>query len=104
MLPFQKYISAAAIIAGCIFIYGCENDQKAIDVWGNGEWKDVSDPNQPHEAGLLKLDIKRALTELQWQPKLNAASAIEWTVNWYKQPGDKKADYTFQQIKDYFLL
>lgn len=30
---FQKYIYAAAIITGCIFIYSCENDQKAIDIW-----------------------------------------------------------------------
>lgn len=33
MSSFKKYISAAAIITGCFFIYSCENDQKAIDVW-----------------------------------------------------------------------
>jgi CDP-glucose 4,6-dehydratase len=78
--------------------------KKAISVWGTGEWKDISDPNQPHEAGLLKLDISRALKELDWKPKLNASSAIAWTVNWYKQADNKKADYTFKQIKDYSLL
>lgn len=77
---------------------------KAIGVWGSGEWKDMSTPDQPHEAGLLKLDITRALKELEWKPKLNAAAAIEWTVNWYKQSEPEKANYTFKQIKDYFRL
>ena len=29
--------------------------ETAIKAWGNGEWKDISDANEPHEAGLLKL-------------------------------------------------
>lgn len=78
--------------------------KKAIEAWGSGEWKDISQSNQPHEAGLLKLDITRALKELNWRPKLNALSAIEWTVNWYKQPNNNKAEYTFKQVKEYFLL
>jgi CDP-glucose 4,6-dehydratase len=78
--------------------------EKAIESWGNGNWKDVSDPGQPHEAGLLKLDITRALNELSWKPKLNAGKAIEWTVNWYKKPAEEKAPYSFQQIEEYYLL
>ena len=78
--------------------------EKAIAIWGSGEWKDISTPLQPHEAGLLKLDINRAMNELQWLPKLGASSAIEWTINWYKQPLPEKAAFTFQQIKDYLAL
>ena len=75
-----------------------------IKVWGEGQWKDISNTNEPHEAGLLKLSIERAQKELNWHPKLNAEQAIEWSINWYKQPAKALAAYTFQQIENYFVL
>ncbi|GAA3932330.1 CDP-glucose 4,6-dehydratase [Chitinophaga oryziterrae] len=75
--------------------------EKAIAIWGNGQWKDASKPGQLHEATLLKLDISLAKKELQWTPKLNAAQAIEWTINWYKQPAANRQAYTIQQINEY---
>ncbi len=78
--------------------------ESAIKIWGSGEWKDISDASQPHEAGILKLDISKALHELNWQPKLNAAQAIEWTINWYKQSKDTQTDFSFQQINRYLAL
>ena len=78
--------------------------EEAINNWGSGSWSDASDPSQPHEAGLLKLDITRAKNELQWVPKLSAKDAIAWTLDWYKQPGHKQVDFSFQQINDYFAL
>ncbi len=76
----------------------------AIKIWGRGEWSDNSDSSQPHEATLLQLDINLAKKELQWNPKLSAADAIGWTIDWYKQPRDKQAAFTFQQIKNYLAL
>ncbi len=76
----------------------------AIDTWGHGSWHDASTYNQPHEAGLLKLDITKAINELNWKPKLNAAQAIEWTVDWYKQKPADQMKYTFQQVNEYFSL
>jgi CDP-glucose 4,6-dehydratase len=32
----------------------------------------------------LKLDISKALNELNWKPVFNASVAIERTINWYK--------------------
>jgi CDP-glucose 4,6-dehydratase len=78
--------------------------ETAINIWGKGEWKDMWNINEPHEAGLLKLDITRAQKELSWQPKLNAVQAVEWSINWYKQSLETQAAYTFQQIKKYFKL
>ena len=78
--------------------------ETAILSWGVGAWEDVSDPAQPHEAGLLKLDISKAMNELNWEPKLSASLAIEWTLNWYKKTLDKQASYTLQQINEYFSL
>ena len=73
----------------------------SINYWGSGKFKVEQAKNQPHEAGLLKLDISKAIKELGWKPKLNASSAVEMTMNWYKdfytQPKQIK-NITIQQI------
>ena len=73
----------------------------ALHCWGSGTWIDNTDVTQPHEAGLLKLDIAKAKTVLNWCPKLNSSEAIEWTIDWYKQPYDKIVEFTIQQINSY---
>jgi CDP-glucose 4,6-dehydratase len=57
---------------------------KSINCWGSGTYKTIVDTSNPHEAGLLKLDISKALNDLSWKPFFNAQIAIERTVNWYK--------------------
>ena len=57
---------------------------KSIKCWESGTYFVELNNNNPHEAGLLKLDISKALTDLNWKPVLNADKAIERTINWYK--------------------
>lgn len=78
--------------------------EKAIECWGSGSWSDHSDPTQPHEAGLLKLNISKAKVELGWTPKLSGSEAIEWTINWYKQDTTTQLDFSLKQIKNYFAI
>jgi CDP-glucose 4,6-dehydratase len=78
--------------------------ETAIKTWGRGEWKDISNADHPHEAGLLKLDIGLAKKELEWIPKLISTNAIKWTIDWYKQPKEQRMEYTYKQVKDYFAL
>jgi CDP-glucose 4,6-dehydratase len=73
----------------------------AIQVWGKGTMELNTSNNQPHEANLLRLDIKRALTELKWKPKLDAREAIRWTIDWYKKDVAQQAAFTFEQINNY---
>jgi CDP-glucose 4,6-dehydratase len=73
----------------------------AIKYWGNGSYFVNQNPNQPHEAGLLKLDISKALVEIGWQPKFNASSALNYTVTWYNSyftNKDNIAAFTEKQI------
>lgn len=56
----------------------------AINIWGSGTIDKIETTNAPHEAGLLKLDINKSITELGWKPKMNAAAAIDTTIKWYK--------------------
>lgn len=56
----------------------------AVSEWGSGNYKILEQDKQPHEAGLLKLDITKAETEIGWKPILNAKEAVEMTISWYK--------------------
>jgi|ERR1017187_7356116 CDP-glucose 4,6-dehydratase len=66
--------------------------QHAIKTWGKGNYIIENQTNAPHEAGTLKLNIKKAKKELHWKPKWNSDKAIERTINWYKNSAEKKAD------------
>jgi CDP-glucose 4,6-dehydratase len=76
----------------------------AIKNWGGGEWKNIASPDKLHEAALLKLNTDRAKKELKWEPKLNSEEAIRWAIDWYKQPDSNQAEFTFNQIRNYFTL
>lgn len=74
----------------------------AITSWGKGEYKVESVEEQPHEAGLLKLDISKAINDLKWQPKMNAQKAVSMTMDWYSEFNSNKKeilDFTTKQIK-----
>jgi CDP-glucose 4,6-dehydratase len=57
---------------------------KSIKCWESGAYIIDANINKPHEAGLLRLDISKAIKDLNWKPVLNAQSAVELTINWYK--------------------
>ncbi|MFZ1749159.1 MAG: CDP-glucose 4,6-dehydratase [Saprospiraceae bacterium] len=57
--------------------------------------------DQPHEAKLLKLDISKALTQLNWRPLLSMDETIHYTVNGYLIGEDKTYDSRVKQIKSY---
>jgi CDP-glucose 4,6-dehydratase len=55
-----------------------------IQGWGAGTWDDQSDPDAPHEAHLLKLNIDKAQSLLGWTPVWGFRETIQRTVQWYK--------------------
>ncbi len=79
---------------------------KSIKCWEAGSYIVQQNENNPHEAGLLKLDISKALSQLSWRPVFNAQTAIERTINWYKNYYNKvsatelmKLDIEYYQSK-----
>jgi len=76
----------------------------AIENWGEGSYKTPDIKNKPHEAGLLKLAIDKAKTELDWEPQFTSAEAVQWTVNWYRDGRDDAFNYTSKQIDEFFHL
>ncbi|MBK8921248.1 MAG: CDP-glucose 4,6-dehydratase [Saprospirales bacterium] len=65
-------------------------------------WLDTSRPNQPHEAGLLMLDISKAIHRLHWKPVLNFQETIGFTAGWYMRQAESDVlNLCQEQIKQY---
>jgi len=56
-----------------------------IAAWGAGQWKDMSDASQPHEARVLRLSIEKSLYQLGWRPRWNVAEALRRTADWHRR-------------------
>jgi len=78
----------------------------ALRAWGTGSYETLSLTSQPHEAGLLKLDISKAINELNWQPRYSAADSIRNTIAWYKALANGKtaAELVQADIEAYCAL
>jgi CDP-glucose 4,6-dehydratase len=59
--------------------------ERVTRLWGNNASWEVVGPQGGHEAGLLAVDASKARTRLPWRPRLGLPTALEWTINWYKQ-------------------
>ena len=79
----------------------CDLVEIAISSWGKGEYHTPPLTNQPHEAGILKLDISKTMNELKWQPNYNSRKAIEMTLEWYKAFCVKGHWKTGEQIQQF---
>lgn len=76
-----------------------------LTVYGEGSWKDTSNPTTLHEASLLSLDINKAKRRLNWQPVLDFNQTISFTVDWYKNYKHRDAQQIcFEQIEKYTEL
>ena len=74
--------------------------------WNNVRWNDTSkDVNHRHEAGLLKLNCDKALSDLSWLPTMEFQETVKMTVDWYKAfyetGGAEMQKFTYSQIDEY---
>ena len=56
--------------------------------------------NQPHEAGLLKLNIEKSKQILGWKPIWHFSKTIEITALWYKDFYTKEIDVYQRSLAD----
>jgi CDP-glucose 4,6-dehydratase len=85
-----------AMTVGDVAAYACA-------VWGDGAKWVTDEQEHPHEEGWLQLDSTAAHTRLGWRPKLDAAEAVDWTIQWYRdysRDGSARALCT-EQIERY---
>lgn len=74
----------------------------ALKFWGSGSYEKPDTSGNPHEAGLLQLDISKARLDLDWEPRFTSELAITKTMEWYKNAVSSEREYTLNQIKSYF--
>lgn len=75
---------------------------KLTEAYGTGSLKDASDPDAPHEAKLLTLDISKARRRLGWQPRLTIDESIRLTADWYRRYRTENVyDLCMEQISYY---
>ncbi|MDA7677488.1 CDP-glucose 4,6-dehydratase [bacterium] len=58
-----------------------------------GDWIDQSDPNAPHEANLLHLQIDKAYHRLGWKPSWDYSTTLARTVCWYRSVHEGATPY-----------
>jgi CDP-glucose 4,6-dehydratase len=59
------------------------------------------EPNQPHEAGLLKLDCSLARQKLGWKPVWSVDTALDKTVDWYRSYYEENNVLCARHLEDY---
>jgi len=70
-------------------------------IWPKLDYQISQSPDQPHEAGLLRLDCSQARTQLKWRPVWNAPTAIQKTAAWYRAWYDEGEILSAGQIRSY---
>jgi CDP-glucose 4,6-dehydratase len=123
--PLSGYLALAQALAddatldGESFNFGPRGEQNATvvellrdlaQVWGFDTPDDsfvVVDNIPFHEAGLLKLNIDKALLRLRWTPNLFYAECVDLTGNWYRRvvrDGEDAHAVTREHIDRYLEL
>jgi len=101
--PLAGYLTLAARLSGPRRTDYCDawnfgpppEDDATVEVladrilgeWGTGCWVDNSRPDDPPEAGILRLSIERTGAELDWRPRWRLDEAVRRTVKWYRRFG-----------------
>ena len=77
---------------------------RLVAAWGQGRVEIPGNAGQPHEAGLLKLDVSKAAAQLGWRGLWDVERTVVETVAWYKTHHQRSADLkelTRRQIDAY---
>jgi CDP-glucose 4,6-dehydratase len=75
-----------------------------ISAWGGGRIIRPDQPSGPHEAGILRLDVRKAAAGLGWQGAWDLQRTVRETVAWYSAHhagGKDLRDLTSGQIAAY---
>ncbi len=71
--------------------------QEVLVHWPGG-WEDLTDPDAPHEAGLLQLSTDKARAALRWSPVWDFGVTMRHTIGWYRDARMYKHTDNFQRL------
>lgn len=69
--------------------------------WDAFDYRIESQSDQPHEAGLLRLDCSKARAELGWKSVWDVQTALDATVTWYRHFHEQGKSLAREQIAAY---
>ncbi len=75
-----------------------------VGAWGSGSWETPPTAEQPHEAHLLSLDVRKAQTRLGWQPQWDVPETLARTAAWYgawHADADSAAASSIEDLQSY---
>ena len=77
-----------------------------IELWGTGEWVDVSREGAKVETNMLRLSWEKAAAQLGWRPRYSYEDALREIVVWYKayERGDDMYAVCLEQIRRFMAL
>ena len=77
--------------------------EELVRRWGDDATWRIEEAPQPHEAGMLKLDCSKAREQLDWHPRIDLDTALEWTVEWRRRhaAGEHAGKLTEEQISHF---
>jgi CDP-glucose 4,6-dehydratase len=118
--PLRGYVRLAEQLCSSRDFAGAWNfgprDEDAVPVatlaglltsrWPGARWEAAPEPAAPHEAGLLRLDWRKARTRLGWSPWLRLHETVQLTVDWYRSAAadvsaEKMYELSVRQIAEY---
>jgi CDP-glucose 4,6-dehydratase len=70
-------------------------------VWPKIDYEISQTPDQPHEAGMLRLDCSKARTKLKWVPVWAGKHTIEKTAQWYKAFYESNSIQSLEHLHHY---
>jgi CDP-glucose 4,6-dehydratase len=73
------------------------------DDWPKIDYEINQDPNQPHEANILRLDSSKARSKLQWLPVWDGDDTIRRTTLWYRSFYEYGELQSNQDLKTYIV-
>lgn len=72
--------------------------------WPNLRFEIEEQVDQPHEAGLLKLDCSKATQQLKWRPLWSFQQTLETTALWYREHYETNRILTLDNLSNYTAL
>jgi CDP-glucose 4,6-dehydratase len=70
-------------------------------VWPKIDYEIDPIPDQPHEAGMLRLDCSKARAQLQWLPVWTSRDAVEAAAQWYRAFYESKQLLSLENLNRY---
>jgi CDP-glucose 4,6-dehydratase len=66
--------------------------------WPKAEFNFATTSSGVHEAGLLRLDVSKATSQLGWKPILSLEETVAWTAKWYRAFVEKNEIVSVAQL------